>query len=210
MTSSKKEILKLTETIYKIIAFFPEREPLKEKIKERALEIMEKLILVPITKNNPHSGAKEEVVSSILKDIKVLESYLKLAQSLGWLDSFNFLILKKEYEKLIEEIIETSDSSYYLEEKDKREKNNKAIKFQNLIKLEKERKKERDEEISERQREILEFLKKEKRAQVSDIKKIFPKISKRTIRRDFESLMKKEKIIRCGEWNQAYYKLKEE
>lgn len=59
-----------------------------------------------------------------------------------------------------------------------------------------------------RQRRIIEFLKQKGQAQVWEIQKIFPDISKRTIRRDFRSLLKQGSIERVGERNKTYYKMK--
>lgn len=59
-----------------------------------------------------------------------------------------------------------------------------------------------------RQRVIVDFLKQKGQAQVWEIQKIFPDISKRTIRRDFRSLLKQGLIERVGERNKTYYKMK--
>lgn len=59
-----------------------------------------------------------------------------------------------------------------------------------------------------RQNRILEFLKQKGDAQVWEIQKIFPKVSKRTIRRDFRSMLKQGLIERMGERNTTAYKLK--
>jgi hypothetical protein len=59
-----------------------------------------------------------------------------------------------------------------------------------------------------RQQRIIEYLKEKGQAQVWEIQKIFPDISKRTIRRDFRLLLKQGLIERVGERNKTYYKLK--
>ncbi|MFZ3073698.1 MAG: DeoR family transcriptional regulator [Minisyncoccales bacterium] len=59
-----------------------------------------------------------------------------------------------------------------------------------------------------RQNRITEFLKENGSAQVWEILKIFPTISKRTIRRDFRSMLKQGLIERTGERNTTAYKLK--
>lgn len=72
-------ILKLTNAVYKILEFFPESEPLKNRAKDRALAILENL-------NS--------------EDIDVLIGYLWLAKNQGWLSGSNFLIISNEYEKI--------------------------------------------------------------------------------------------------------------
>ena len=182
----EEKYLQLTDTIYKIISFFPEEDPLKKKIKEKALEIMENLVLIPLTTTNPHPEKAKEIASQTLKDIEVLKSYLRLGKLQGWLDSVNFLILEKEYDKIKEEI--------------------KSPKQLPIPKEELAQKPAVLEEISGRQKKIIEFLQEQGRAQVADLKNFFPQVSKRTLRRDFEDLLKRGKIIRSGEWNQIFYK----
>ena len=61
--------------------------------------------------------------------------------------------------------------------------------------------------MNERQEKILEVLREKGRAQVWEIKQIFPQVSKRTLRRDFESLFKRGIIERIGERNNTFYRL---
>ena len=59
-----------------------------------------------------------------------------------------------------------------------------------------------------RQNRIMEFLKEKGRAQVWEIQNIFPRVSKRTIRRDFCSMLEQGLIERTGERNTTAYKPK--
>jgi hypothetical protein len=68
--------------------------------------------------------------------------------------------------------------------------------------------KEDQPSISERQKKILEILKEKGKIQVGQVKEFFSNVSKRTLRRDFQSLMKKGIIERIGEKNKTFYKLK--
>ena len=62
--------------------------------------------------------------------------------------------------------------------------------------------------MSERQEKILVFLKEQGRAQVWQVKQILPEVTKRTLRRDFENLLKKGIIERIGEKNNTFYQIK--
>jgi len=42
----ENKFLKLTNTVYKVLEFFPESDPLKNRAKDKALAIMEHLILI--------------------------------------------------------------------------------------------------------------------------------------------------------------------
>jgi len=195
---SEQKYLELTNALYKVIEFFPEEEPLKNRTKEKALEIMENLVLISLPQASPNPGIipKEKVSNHILKDIEVLKGYLKLGKSQGWIDSLNFLILSKEYDKIKEEIqpaVKVMQRGAGLTEENK-----KTNEKQSVIS---------DESISKRQKKILKILEKEEKAQVGDLKKVFVQISKRTLRRDLEDLLKKKKVVRTGEWNQVVYSL---
>ena len=63
------------------------------------------------------------------------------------------------------------------------------------------------DKLSARQRKILQILAKNQKAQVSDLIKELPTVTKRTIRRDLDDLLKGGRIVRVGEFNQVYYKM---
>jgi predicted HTH transcriptional regulator len=80
--------------------------------------------------------------------------------------------------------------------------------YKNLIEEINFESKENRPSISERQKKILEILKEKGKIQVGQVKEFFPNVSKRTLRRDFQSLMKKGIIERIGEKNKTFYQLK--
>ena len=61
--------------------------------------------------------------------------------------------------------------------------------------------------MSNRQRKIIEFLKAKDRAQVRELQKILPEVTKRTLRRDLDELLQKNLVARKGEWNMVSYEL---
>ena len=63
------------------------------------------------------------------------------------------------------------------------------------------------ESLLDRQKKILEILKEKGRAQVGDFKKVFPEVSKRTLRRDFRSLVSQKLVDRIGEKNNTFYQI---
>jgi len=54
----------------------------------------------------------------------------------------------------------------------------------------------------------MDFIKENGRAQVWQIKEILPEVSKRTLRRDFETLLEQGILERIGERNNTFYQLK--
>ncbi len=203
-----KKHIDLTSAVYKILDFFPEEELLKNKIKGKALEIMENLILVYLP-DNPHPNSqKGKAAIQVLKDIEVLKGYLALGKSQGWVDNLNLLILFKEYDKIKEEIrpivVLTEKETAKKESNFPNNQSKEIMPVNNIVKKEGI---SSEEKLSSRQQEILKILETQKKAQVADFKKSLPDVTKRTLRRDLDDLLKKQKVIRVGEWNQVFYQL---
>lgn len=158
----KDNILKLTNIAYKILEFFPESDPLKNRAKDKALEIM----------SNPD-----------LENIDVLLGYFWIAKCQGWISDINYLIIYNEYEKL------------------------KEIKRHVGLVLNNTETKTPVSFFSGRKKMIVDFLEKNEKAQVMDLQKVLPKITKRTIRRDLDELLQSGKVARFGEFNQVFYKI---
>lgn len=184
----------ITSAVYKILDFFPEEELLKNKIKEKALEVMEGLVLISLP-DNPQKG---EVAVQVLKDIEVLKGYLSLGKVQGWVDNLNLLILFKEYDKIKEEV----GSIVVLKEEEIIKKEIAPV--DNIVEKEGINS---EGKLSDRQEEILKVLKTQEKAQVADFKKALPNVTKRTLRRDLDDLLKKERVVRVGEWNQVFYQI---
>ncbi len=159
----RENFLKLTNTVYKILEFFPESDPIKNRAKDRALSILEK---------------------PTPEDIDALLGYLWIAKNQGWLSSVNYLIVANEYEK-----IRTQMASLPVL------RNTEANK--GLV----------SNSFNKRQTKILEFLDNNEKAQVMDLQKMLPSVTKRTIRRDLDELLKSGRVARFGEFNQIFYRI---
>jgi hypothetical protein len=105
--------VKLTNTVYKLLEFFPESDPLKNRAKDKALAIMEHLTLL----NENSAGLRNQgwasfhdlintpkVKMQILENIDTLLGYLWIGKSQSWLNSVNCLIIANEYEKIKKEV----------------------------------------------------------------------------------------------------------
>ncbi|MBZ9577515.1 DeoR family transcriptional regulator [Patescibacteria group bacterium] len=62
--------------------------------------------------------------------------------------------------------------------------------------------------LDSRKEKILGILKEKEKIQVGELKEFLPDVSKRTLRRDFDQLLKLELVERIGERNDTFYKLK--
>ncbi len=224
------KFVKITSAVYKILDFLPDEDPLKNRAKEKALAILENLTLISdaggwVSLKAYLSPNREKASVQLLDDIKVLENYLKIGKHQGWIDSINFLIITKEYNNIksginlpkglikqsieiaykvvptlsgIQDNIKTKEDKKIIDEKKEPNINNKFIDIEKYS--------ERPASAG-RQEKILQILAEKEKAQVSDLIKELPNITKRTVRRDLGDLLKKGKIIRVGEWNQVFYKI---
>ena len=186
----KDNLIQLTNNLYKLTLLFPKKEPLRYKMREIADEILDKCL-----RENPGQN-------SVKDDLEVLDGFFGVAKEQSWVQAAELLKIQEEYNKIK---VETKESSKAVQEAPKL-----------LEKPKKEIIESRPVQpvapaasmINPRQEKILEFLKEKGRAQVWQVKQIFPEVTKRTIRRDFESMLKQRVIERVGEKNDTFYKLK--
>lgn len=132
----------------------------------------------------------KEKIEKIRRNIEIINSYFEVAEKQDWVDELNFLVLKREYARIKEGLKSKKGSANPIIS----QKNPKSASPQS--------------DLSERCRKILEILKQKERAQVWEFKKIFPEVTKRTLRRDFEFLLRQGLIERAGENNNIYYKMR--
>jgi DNA-binding HxlR family transcriptional regulator len=187
----ENKFINLTSVTYGLLEFFPEEEPLTNRAKDKALAISEGLVLFQ----------ENQASNKILEDIDTFLNYMEIAKSLGWMSNINFLIISKEYGKIRNQI-----SQLVVKPPVERKKENTSIvavqspKDTSAPKL----------LVSDRQKKILNILKEKGKAQVSDFKTVLTDVTKRTIRRDLDELLKNNQIIRVGEWNQVFYQIGQE
>lgn len=183
---NKDDLLRLTNNLYRLTLFFPKKEPLRYKMREIADDVLASSLRITNYYESPNNKNLQgsDPCNLILEDLTVLDGFFEVAKNQNWVSPNDILKLKEEYIKLGEEFKK-------LKIKEKRQ-------VENL----------RQEMMPIRQQKILEILKEKERVQVWEIKKIFPEVSKRTLRRDFNNLLKRGIIERIGEKNVTFYKLK--
>ena len=170
-------LIKLTNNIYQLTLLFPKKEPLRYRMRELADEILANFY----KDQNPE----------IFKNLEVLDSFFEVAQNQNWASQNDILFLREEYSKLRGDFKNFEQPTQALE---KIEAVPTEAKFASQF-------------SNSRQAKILEYLKEKGRAQVWEIKQVFPEVSKRTLRRDFEQMVNQGIIIRIGERNSTFYRL---
>ena len=186
----KKFILQITNELYRLTLLFPKKEPLRYKMRELADDILFDLISVP------QKTYRGQTPVSLDGKLEVLDGFFEVAKNQNWIKPEDLLNLQKEYSKLKGQL------------KLKAEPIKSEVKLTQVRPLQKSELTEVrpvQNSMNERQEKILAVLKEKEKAQVWQIKQIFPQTSKRTLRRDFENLFKQGIIERIGERNETYY-----
>ncbi len=201
----EERFIKISSVAYKILEYFPEQDPIKNKAKEKVLDIMEKLSLVLGT-DGWVSLQKDKDSNQLIIDIDVFLSYLEIAKTQRWLDQMNYLIISKEYIELKKEILQKPNLRNSISIDSSQITNHKLQTNPEIQRSEVQNNKN-DKELTERQKKIIEILKNNQEAQVSDIIRFLPNITKRTIRRDLDGLLSSGVVVRVGEWNKIFYQV---
>ncbi len=185
---------------------------------------------------NSLKGLKEEIIFDLEKSYDVLKNYFEIVKWQNWVSYFDILKLEEKYDllwqkikgEIEEKIKQAEEKSEILEERncdvlsgdkdDDIKDRSGSLKLsesnRNLILINKKSEFSQinqvivNKRLNERQSKILEALKTKETLQVWEVKKMFPDISKRTLRRDFEKLLKMGYVQREGERSNTFYKLK--
>ncbi len=187
-------LIELTLAVYRISDDWSGSNFLKPQIRNLANEILIDFILLSRSKEG-----SLDIGPVFFKKIQDIQDCFNQARGKKLIDRNQFLLFQKEYNRVKEE---TKRKKEFISKTSKKKEPEKVIKA--------EEPKETSflEGLSKRQRKILEILKKQEKVQVWQFKESFSDISKRTIRRDLEQLLKKDLIKRQGEWNEVVYFLK--
>ncbi|TSC75447.1 MAG: hypothetical protein G01um101430_289 [Parcubacteria group bacterium Gr01-1014_30] len=132
--------------------------------------------------------------------LEVLDSFLEVAKAQNWVKQDELLEIQNSYAN-IKRDIERSGAVNPSLEKEGLAENQSSEKHPEAEFRE-------NKKMPERQERILAFLREQGRIQVWQAKEILPEVTKRTLRRDFESLLKRGLVERIGERNNTFYQIK--
>ncbi len=199
----KDKIIELTNKIYRMTLLFPKKEPLRYKMREVADDVLAGLVTLEVF-HNPNPGRflavenpkKKDLIFVVEKDFEILKSYFEVAKWQNWISYFDVLELEEEYDRIKSNFKKEIEPLFPTSKADRD-----PVSVTNI-------EKEKSEKLDPRKEKILKILKEKGKAQVWEIKKILPEVSKRTLRRDFDQLLKLGLVERIGERNNTFYKLK--
>jgi len=183
----KDNLIKITNKLYQLTLLFPQKEPLRYKIREVADNILANSV------SNPKTGKE------VLNDIEILNNFFEVAKAQNWVKVQNILEIQGEYDKIKDNLKTTLEEPEVIHLPQAMPHNRE---FSPQIKVEAQM-----ASNSNRKQKIVEILKGKDKIQVWEMKKVFPEITKRTLRRDFENLLRQGLIERMGERNNTFYRL---
>lgn len=129
-----------------------------------------------------NSGSKK-----LQENLGVLKKYFEVAKWQNWVSYFDILEIEKKYDKIESDLLETVEKPVF------------PVKRGESVFV---------KDLDDRKEKILEILKEKERIQVWEVNEILSNVSKRTLRRDFEQLLKQGLVERIGERNNTFYQLK--
>jgi len=187
----KEYFTNLTSDLYRLTLLFPKKEPLKYKMRDLADNVLAGLIMLLEGDEKKY----EEFVYEVKKNIQPLDGFCEVAKKQNWVSEDDIADIQERYRAIKEEI----EKFEHAEEMEKEEKREKSTTHPEAVFV--------SGELNSRQTKIVELLKDKAQVQVNEVQAIFPAITKRTLRRDFDSLTKKGVVKRMGKANMTFYKL---
>lgn len=210
LTSSRERVCSLALALYRVTNKMPETEPMRVKLRKEILTLISTVEKV--------FGGNVKKYSVFLSTSQTLMHYCDIARQQNWLDERNFVVLKDEFEsvqKLVENSLEIPKVELSPTFESENENDGNEETFENIFsKIEKEQETPeavssivKVEDLTGRQKVLLDFITQKKVAKIGDLENIAPDVTDRTLRRDMEALAKMGYIRKFGRTNRTYYKL---
>ena len=192
----------MTFAVIKVLNVSNGDKELKRQIQESAESILADVLV--ISEEHPIASQQKRVIAQRIQERidallhRFLEAKKKEIISYG-----SFVVLEREYMRIQAWLAGVILALPREQEKEVRSKEQVAVaKKQSLVK-----KPEQSSKVSDRQKRILEILRNKDKAQVWELQKIFPQVTKRTLRRDLDDLLQQNLVVRIGEWNSVSYQI---
>jgi hypothetical protein len=183
----KEYFTNLTNDLYRLTLFFPKKEPLRYKMRDFADNVLSGLTMIL----EGEDGKCIDILCDLKKNITPMDSFFEIVKKQNWVKEEDVVYIQERYKTIKEEIYRFEDGPAE-EDKPKEVK----IKTKSVF-----------ADFNNRQKKIVEILQEKDKVQVNELESSFPQITKRTIRRDFDFLVKKGFVKRIGKANMTFYRL---
>ncbi|KKT42540.1 hypothetical protein A2W54_01225 [Candidatus Giovannonibacteria bacterium RIFCSPHIGHO2_02_43_13] len=183
----KERALKITEALYRTTELFSDAEPLKWSLRQTALEILNAA---------PQDLPKFEAL------VKNLFLKLELASSGTFISKMNFDVLKREYTKLLSDIVSYKESYQALLDDITRSPESRRISdtVKEVVQIKKEETKKTNSNNTGRRQALLEKLKEKGPSSVGELVGTFNEpISGKTVQRELNAMVMSGDIRKEGE-----------
>ncbi len=211
----KRYFIELTNRLYRLTFFFPQREPLRHKIREVADEILSNLTIIL----EGDIRERRESAFVVEGDIEILLTLLELAKAQNWTEAREIDKIQEDYDLIKREVedfneftrkkqkLEQLPSSSGMKEErgEKGEERSPSPSPEKRPSPAREKTSPKKEKLNKRQEKVLKILEKREKIQVQDVQDEIPGTIKRTVRRDLGDLVNKGILKRVGSGKMTYY-----
>jgi hypothetical protein len=101
----KRYFVDLTSKLYRLTFFFPQKEPLRDRIRETSDEILADVVVIL----EGEIEEKKQAAFKVEKNIKILDVLLDLAKLQNWIEEEKVEIVKNNYLAIKREVEELND-----------------------------------------------------------------------------------------------------
>jgi len=188
---------------------------LRYKIREVADNVLSNYISLDAINNSipgfirvSQAGEEKNLIFLLRKDLEILKGYFNVAKWQNWVSYFDILEIEEKYDSIYTKFTDEIERQKKPEEEivfiPDMPKISEVLPITSVSEIEPKKK----SSLDDRKGKIIEILGQKEKVQVWEVNKVFPDVSKRTIRRDFVELLKQGLIERIGERSETFYKLK--
>lgn len=221
MIEENQKILALTLALYRVTDFFPHTEALRRQIREKANDIFESIVECGQGESFARTAPK------ILGKIDTMKGYLRISAAMRFVRPINLTILEREYDSIADYFsreLEIERHRDHVEDdhnnddllKPPREKRIKDPAIHNQGSYRNDTSKNEttiaepiEFDMNERQKMIMDHIRKTANARLSDFFSYFEGVSAKTIQRDLQELVESNKLKREGDRRWTIYSLNE-
>lgn len=189
----KDFFIKVTFAVHKVAGILPAGD-----LRNRMVGSSNGLLTDLILSSDMDAGEKRVLAVKALRELGALLSCFYEAKERKLVSSANFLVLEKAYGRIRGVLEEMAQEAKLIPIEPDSVPTVTIGKVSEAV----------SGELSSRQEKIMDLIKGKGRAQVWELQKLLSEVTKRTLRRDLDDLLKRNLIERAGEWNAIFYRIR--